>query len=101
MSVRIEATGRSTYPDLTVVCGALQRAADDADAITNPIVLIEVLSESTEAGDRGDEFAHYRRLPSLRGYVLVSQSARRIEVFRPGVRQFVEIPIGLRHVPSP
>jgi Uma2 family endonuclease len=80
--VRIESTGRSTYPDLTVVCGRLARAGDDADAIVNPIVLVEVLSDSTEASDRGDKFAHYRRLPSLREYVLVSQTTPRIEVFR-------------------
>lgn len=82
--VRIEATGRSTYPDLSVVCGHLARADDDADAITNPVVLVEVLSDSTEASDRGDKFAHYRRLPSLREYVLVSQRAERIELFRRG-----------------
>ena len=80
--VRIEATGRSTYPDLSVVCGRLERAADDADAITNPVAIVEILSESTEASDRGDKFAHYRQLASLREYVLVSQSTRRIEVFR-------------------
>ncbi len=80
--VRIEATGRSTYPDLSVVCGHLVRASDDPDAIANPVLLVEVLSDSTEASDRGDKFAHYRRLPSLREYVLVSQSTPRIEVFR-------------------
>lgn len=80
--VRIQATGRSTYPDLSVVCGQLQRAGDDPDAIANPVLIVEVLSDSTEASDRGDKFAHYRRLPTLREYVLVSQSDRRIEVFR-------------------
>jgi Uma2 family endonuclease len=80
--VRIEATGRSTYPDLSVVCGRLARASDDSDAITNPVVIVEVLSDSTEASDRGDEFAHYRRLPSVREYLLVSQHTERLEVFR-------------------
>lgn len=80
--VRIEATGRSTYPDLTVVCGKLLPASDDPDAITNPTVIVEVLSETTEASDRGDKWAHYRRLPSLGDYVLVSQGTQRIEVFR-------------------
>ena len=79
--VRVEATGRSTYPDLSVVCGRLERASDDPDAIANPSVIVGVLSESTEASDRGDKFAHYRRLASLREYVLVSQSTPRIEVF--------------------
>jgi Uma2 family endonuclease len=79
--VRVEATGRSTYADVTVVCGALQRANDDGEAVTNPVVIVEVLSDSTEASDRGDKFAHYRRLSSLRAYLLVSQSTQRLEVF--------------------
>ncbi len=80
--VRIEATDRTTYPDVTVVCGPRAVSADDNDAIVNPVVLVEVLSDSTEADDRGEKFAHYRRLASLREYVLVSQHERRIEVFR-------------------
>ena len=48
----------------------------------NPIVIVEVLSDSSEAYDRGEKFAHYRRIPSLREYVLVSQHTPRIEVHR-------------------
>lgn len=80
--VRVQPTNRSTYPDLTVVCGDTETASDDADAITNPILIVEVLSDSTERDDRGAKFAHYRRLASLQEYVLVSQDAPRIEVFR-------------------
>ena len=80
--VRIEATDRATYPDVTVVCERLEHAADDRDAITNPVVIVEVLSDQTEADDRGEKFAHYRRLASLREYVLVSQRTPRIEVYR-------------------
>lgn len=80
--VRIEATDRATYPDVTVVCGRLEQAADDPDSITNPVVIVEILSDATEADDRGEKFAHYRRLASLREYVLVSQRARRLEVYR-------------------
>lgn len=79
--VRIQATDRSTYPDLSVVCGKDQRASDDDEAITNPIVIVEVLSPTTERSDRGEKFAHYQRLASLQEYVLVSQDAARIEVF--------------------
>jgi Uma2 family endonuclease len=70
----------NTYPDVTVACGQLETAPDDPDAVTNPIVLVEVLSESTEGYDRGAKAAHYRRIPSLREYVLVSQAEPRIEV---------------------
>ncbi|WP_437718792.1 Uma2 family endonuclease [Sorangium sp. So ce448] len=81
LRVRVQATGLSTYPDVSVVCGRLERDLEDEDAALNPIVLVEVLSESSEAYDRGQKFAHYRRIPSLREYVLVSQREQRIEVF--------------------
>jgi Uma2 family endonuclease len=82
LRVRVAATDMATYPDVAVVCGRLETAGDDRHASTTPIVLVEVLSPSTEAHDRGAKFAHYRHLPSLREYVLVSQSERRIEVHR-------------------
>jgi Uma2 family endonuclease len=81
LRVRIEATDLSTYPDLTVSCGRFERADLDADAATNPILIVEVLSDSTEAYDRGEKFAHYRRLPSLREYLLVSQREPRLEAY--------------------
>jgi Uma2 family endonuclease len=80
--VRVAETGLSTYPDVSVVCGALATAAEDPDAVTNPTVLVEVLSDSTEAYDRGAKAAHYRRIPSLREYVFVSQAEPLIEVYR-------------------
>ncbi len=84
VKVRIEATDRTTYPDLSVVCGELERSDRDANAVTNPVLLAEVLSDSTEADDRGEKFAHYRRLPSLRDYLLVSQAKPRVELFSRG-----------------
>lgn len=80
--VRVLATGLATYPDLSIVCGRLERDPADANTITNPIVIVEVLSDSTEKYDRGEKLAHYRRIPSLQEYVLVSQLDPRIEVFR-------------------
>ena len=81
LRVRIQATGRTTYPDVTVVCGAIERDSVDTDAVTNPRVIVEVLSPTTESSDRGDKWAHYQRIDSLREYVLVSQSTQRIEVY--------------------
>lgn len=81
LRVRIDATDMSTYPDLTVICGRFEGADIDADAATNPILIVEVLSDSTEAYDRGEKFAHYRRLPSLREYLLVSQREPRLEAY--------------------
>ncbi|MDI3286948.1 Uma2 family endonuclease [Polyangium sp. 15x6] len=80
--VRVQATDLLTYPDVSVVCGKLLRDADDPNAIVNPIVLVEVLSKSTEGYDRVEKFAHYRQIASLREYVLVSYRTKRIEVYR-------------------
>jgi Uma2 family endonuclease len=82
LRVRVEATDLSTYPDLTVICGRFEHAAADPNAATNPTLIVEVLSDSTEAYDRGEKFAHYRRLPSLREYLLVSQREPRLEAYR-------------------
>lgn len=69
------------YPDASVVCGALEFYASTRDVITNPTVLVEVLSEGTERFDRGDKASGYRGLASLRHYVLVSQTERFVEVY--------------------
>ncbi len=80
--VHVLETGMAAYPDLSVACGRLETDAQDRHAITNPVLVVEVLSDSTEARDRGVKAAHYRHLPSLREYVLVSQHERRVEVHR-------------------
>jgi Uma2 family endonuclease len=82
--VRIPATGLSTYPDVAVVCDRLENAPEDPDALVNPVLLVEVLSPSTEGYDRGAKAAHYRRIPSLQEYVFASQTEAHVEVFRRG-----------------
>ncbi len=82
LRIRIQASGLTTYPDVSVVCGEVQLDEVDPHAITNPGILVEVLSESTEAYDRGEKFAHYRRIPALRHVLLVSTSRQRVEHFR-------------------
>jgi Uma2 family endonuclease len=82
LRVRNLATGRSTYPDVTVICGNIQRAPDDSHAATNPMLIVEVLSEGTEGQDRGEKWRHYQRLDSLQAYVLISQAEPLVEVFR-------------------
>lgn len=81
LRVRIPATGMATYPDVTVVCGDALLDPQDPNAVVNPTLLVEVLSDRTEAYDRGEKFEHYRQLPSLREYVLVSHRERSIEVW--------------------
>jgi Uma2 family endonuclease len=81
MRVRIAASRRYVYPDGSVVCGRADLADDQRDVLLNPRVLVEVLSDSTEAYDRGDKFRHYRTIPSFQEYVLASQKEPRLEVF--------------------
>ncbi len=77
----VPATGLVAYPDVSVVCGPSEKAPKDAYALTNPSVLVEVLSPITAAFDRGAKWQHYQRLASLRAYVLVEQDAPRVEVY--------------------
>src|SRR5688572_25720698 len=84
LRIKVEATGLFTYPDLSVICGPLQFAEGTNDTVVNPSVIVEVLSESTEAYDRGKKFEHYRQIPSLKGYLLVSQTHSHIDQFTKG-----------------
>lgn len=88
VAVHIAATRAGLRPDVTVVCGPLTKTVVEkngrieGEAITNPCVIVEVLSETTERDDRGWKFRDYRTLASLEEYLLVSQQTRRIEIFR-------------------
>jgi Uma2 family endonuclease len=78
-----------------MVCGPLEYDSEDAaqTTITNPLFIIEVLSVTTEKGDRGNKWLHYQRIPSLQEYVLVSQEPR-IEIFRrtsSGTWEYLEV----------
>jgi Uma2 family endonuclease len=82
LRVRVSATDFASYPDSSIICGSFVPSPDDANAASNPTVIIEVLSDSTEAYDRGEKFSFYRQLASLHEYVLISQRTKRVEVFR-------------------
>ncbi len=79
MRVHIPDTGLYTYPDIVVICGTPEFDDSHHDTLLNPILLIEVLSPSTESYDRGAKFGHYRRLDSLQEYVLITQTRPLIE----------------------
>ena len=81
LKIQIDATRRSYYPDASVVCDKPIRSDKDNNAITNPILIVEVLSESTAAFDRGNKFAHYRQIPSLREYILISQEEATVDTY--------------------
>ncbi len=81
MRVFVPETGLYTYPDLVIVCGEPIFQDDVFDTLLNPILLIEVLSDSTEGYDRGKKFQHYRSIESLQEYILVSQNEARVEKY--------------------
>ena len=82
LRVRIAATGLSTYPDVTVVCGPTERSPEDPLAVTNAVFLAEVTSRSTEEYDRGEKLRHYKGLPSLREVLIVSHRAPELTLHR-------------------
>lgn len=81
LRIRVEATGLATYADASVICGEPERDPTSPTHVTNPSVIVEVLSTSTEDYDRGEKREHYARIASLQHYVLVAQDRRCVEVF--------------------
>ena len=81
LRVRVDPSGLYTYPDAVVVCGDAEFADESNDTVTNPAVLFEVLSESTEAYDRGPKASMYRDISSLRELVLVAQDRISVECY--------------------
>jgi Uma2 family endonuclease len=80
LRVRVPATGLTSYPDLTVICGQVLTDPEDKETATNPSLLVEVLSPATIDFDLGDKFEHYRQITSLTAVVFVWQDRRQIEV---------------------
>lgn len=69
------------YADTSVICGKLEHFPEYANAAKNPVLIVEVLSDSTEKYDRGEKFRKYQQIPSFREYVLIAQDRVRVEVF--------------------
>jgi Uma2 family endonuclease len=81
MKVAIDKYSHYTYPDISLVCGTSEFVNETEDSLINPIVVIEVVSESTEKYDRGKKFQSYRMISSLKEYILVSTEYKKIEIF--------------------
>jgi Uma2 family endonuclease len=81
LRVRVSATGLTTYPDVAVICGPWQRDAADEHTVVNPTLLVEVLSPTTEAYDRGEKLEHYKRIDSLRACALVAPDRHEVELW--------------------
>ncbi len=82
LRVKVSKAGMYTYPDLSILCGKPILVEKEFDTLSNPIVLIEVLSKSTENYDRGSKFSFYRQIDSLQEYILISSETQKIEKFR-------------------
>ncbi len=81
MKIQVDAGQHYTYPDLSIVCGNIEFAEGRDDTITNPVVLAEILSESTRDYDRGSKFTAYRNIASLKDYLLIDQYRYHVEHF--------------------
>jgi len=77
----LEDKNKYVYPDAMIICGKQEESENLKDAFTNPVVIIEVLSKSTQGYDRGDKFGFYRAVRSLRHYVLIEQKEAKIDIF--------------------
>ncbi|MCL4137647.1 UNVERIFIED_CONTAM: hypothetical protein GTU68_036639 [Idotea baltica] len=104
VKIAINRANRRCYPDVSVVCGPEKRDIKESKAIINPILVVEVLSESTELLDRGEKFRAYIQIETLQEYVLISQEKALVEIFSKtpdgtwsiksfaGLNQKIEIP---------
>lgn len=82
--MKVWTAGAFYYPDLSIVCGPSNYRGRNKHTITNPIVVVEVLSPGTEPKDRGEKFIRYQQIETLRSYLLVSQTEPRMEMFERG-----------------
>lgn len=81
MRIKIESTGKYSYADAVALCGKEIFEDENEDTLINPSLIIEVLSKSTEAYDRGQKFEYYQTIPSFREYVLIAQEPYRVELY--------------------
>ncbi|MBI5653021.1 MAG: Uma2 family endonuclease [Chloroflexi bacterium] len=96
MRLYIKQGGLFTYPDIMVVCGKIEFMANRKDTLANPLLIVEVLSDSTRAYDRGEKFNFYKTLPTLQEYILVECETARVERYqRAGEKWTVETYEGL------
>jgi Uma2 family endonuclease len=81
MKIEVDKESHYTYPDVSIVCGEIEFVENRNDIITNPLVIFEILSESTKDYDRGSKFTAYRNIASLKDYILIDQYTCHVEYF--------------------
>ncbi len=82
VKLHIQALNKFVYPDVMAVCGKTERSNLEQSAIVNPVLIVEVLSKSTESYDRGDKFFFYRHIPTLKEYILIDQYKPLVEIYK-------------------
>ena len=82
MRLHIDMFDLFTYPDVMVICGKPELYADRNDTVTNPVLIVEVLSPSTRNYDRSSKFTYYRSIPTLKEYVMIDQNKYHVEYYR-------------------
>jgi Uma2 family endonuclease len=81
VKLHVQDANKFLYPDCMVICGEIETSETDENAVTNPVVIIEVLSSATENYDRGAKFHAYRSISTLKEYILVDQYQASVELF--------------------
>lgn len=81
VKLNIKASNIYLHPDAMVICNEIERSSEHPHAITNPTVIFEVLSDSTDGYDRGDKFFFYKRIPTLQEYILIEQDQPVIDIY--------------------
>ncbi len=82
VKLHIQSINRFLYPDTMVICGKIEQSTDEINSITNPSLIVEVLSKSSASYDRGDKFYFYRQIESLQEYIIIEQEKAQIEIYK-------------------
>jgi len=82
IKLHISSKNSYVYPDAMVICGEVEKSESEVNAVTNPTVIVEVLSKTTESYDRGDKFFLYQTISSLKEYILIKQDKPQVEIYR-------------------
>lgn len=81
VKLHIQEKNKFLYPDAMVICGEIEQSDEEKNSVTNPNVIVEVLSKTTASYDRGDKFYFYRQIKSLKEYILIEQDNAQIEIY--------------------
>jgi Uma2 family endonuclease len=82
VKLHVQSVNRFLYPDTMVICGEIEKSKDEINAVTNPILIVEVVSKSSASYDRGDKFYFYRQIETLQEYIIIEQEKALVEIYK-------------------